>query len=624
MLIDEVQRELNENHDIQNDKMLQQQIIDFIRSDQLSEAQNLLVEYRRLYQVDSQICSIEAVLLVKQGKFEQASLKLQDGLRKDAKNFDLLYNYAHLLESRGKYLLAASYYAKARDNANTYFIQDQVDEKLAELIAKDDFIDVEEANAVFDKPKVTVFIPTYNMEKYLKQAIDSILLQDYENIEIVVSDDGSTDGTAKMMTIYSQNSKVKYLRNTINEGNRANVRKLLYEHVDGKYFMGFCHDDYLIKSDYISNAVQIMEEHPDVSLVFANFKLLYVATGKMSEQKNNLENIISGTDYFLNYGRTEYPCIVGSVSSVFRRQSVLKTGGLLEKSSALDLLLNLKLMLQGNVGFISDCVGVYRIHTKSLSYNMPLEDDLSTIHEFVKLKDYAVTLGLSQKKMNKWLQEQVYDYVHWRFFKLWEVGQRRSALQLISQVPEHFQVCDTIMGSLVSLSGFCNNKDIDMFTTKIDQSEFYEIAKKFFCRIDGKKILIWGTGTVAATLLEVLRKVSFLISFKLIGFLDNDSEKWGNTYSGLPVFNPKSTELKECQTTDDFIIIVASQFFQEIINDVAKLDISRKYSIINGYELYILLLKYISSKGKEQLSNEVVIPQSVVEVLEKVLLERLE
>jgi len=58
--------------------------------------------------------------------------------------------------------------------------------------------------------KVTVIIPTYNMEKYITGAVDSALNQTYENCEIIVIDDGSTDNTFNILKRY--NNKIRYIK----------------------------------------------------------------------------------------------------------------------------------------------------------------------------------------------------------------------------------------------------------------------------------------------------------------------------------------------------------------------------------------------------------------------------
>jgi len=56
-----------------------------------------------------------------------------------------------------------------------------------------------------DKPLVSIIIPTYNRANYLEKAIESVLKQTYENIEIIVSDNASTDNTMEVMQKYKDN-----------------------------------------------------------------------------------------------------------------------------------------------------------------------------------------------------------------------------------------------------------------------------------------------------------------------------------------------------------------------------------------------------------------------------------
>ena len=62
-----------------------------------------------------------------------------------------------------------------------------------------------------DQPLVSVVIATYNMGQYLPEAIDSVLAQRWENLEVIVVDDGSTDDTPEQMKRFEGNGRVRYL-----------------------------------------------------------------------------------------------------------------------------------------------------------------------------------------------------------------------------------------------------------------------------------------------------------------------------------------------------------------------------------------------------------------------------
>ncbi|WP_379157273.1 glycosyltransferase [Paenibacillus sp. sgz5001063] len=402
-----------------------------------TEAKLLIQEFRRAIPDNIEIFSIEAVVALMEGNLTLAEQVLRMGLVLDKDNADLVFNMAYLYELKRLYNEAIDTYYRARELADDDLIQ-QIDAIITN-IQSNQWIepDTERSSSSVKKPKVSVVIPTYNMKEYLQETINSILLQDFDDLEIIVGDDCSSDGTDEMMKQYVLNPKIRYIRNEVNLGAQKNCQTLLYEKVRGKYVLGINHDDYLIKSDYISKAVDLLEKNPNVSLVFANIQQLNMSTELITSLTNNLQEITNGIDYFLNYQTKAYPHIPGTLTSIYRLEDAKSMGCLAEDTLSQDTFLYLKLMLIGDVGFIHDHVGVYRVHEKSLSYNMPLDKDLPTIEEFERLYGFGITKGLSKEKMDTWLQIRVFQYIQWRFLHIWRIN-RKQALELLMSLSNRY------------------------------------------------------------------------------------------------------------------------------------------------------------------------------------------
>lgn len=96
------------------------------------------------------------------------------------------------------------------------------------------------------KDKVSIIIPVYNSEKFLPQCLDSILIQSYENIEIVIVDDGSTDNSKKIINEYASNhTNIKNFR--IRNSGPAAARMLGIKRASGKYLMFVDSDDFIVR-----------------------------------------------------------------------------------------------------------------------------------------------------------------------------------------------------------------------------------------------------------------------------------------------------------------------------------------------------------------------------------------
>ncbi len=115
-------------------------------------------------------------------------------------------------------------------------------------------------------PKVSVCIPIFNGEKYIKGALDSVLQQTYQDFDVVIVDNSSTDQTELLVAELSLKSeKIRFFGNAENIGLAGNLRKCL-EYANGDYIKYLCVDDLLLPS-CLEQMVAGLDAHPAISLV---------------------------------------------------------------------------------------------------------------------------------------------------------------------------------------------------------------------------------------------------------------------------------------------------------------------------------------------------------------------
>ena len=130
-------------------------------------------------------------------------------------------------------------------------------------------------------PLVTIGIPTYNRCELLERSITSALSQDYPLIEVIISDNASTDSTEQLCQRYCEKDKrIKYVKQLSNIGPGENFSQVLFL-ASGKYFMWLGDDDWLDPA-YLSGCISVLEENKDISLVSG--RPLYYRNGKKSHQ----------------------------------------------------------------------------------------------------------------------------------------------------------------------------------------------------------------------------------------------------------------------------------------------------------------------------------------------------
>jgi glycosyltransferase involved in cell wall biosynthesis len=122
-----------------------------------------------------------------------------------------------------------------------------------------------------DEPLVSIGLPTYNRLATLRRAIESALAQDYQNFELVISDNASTDGTEDYCReVCRRDKRVRYTRQPKNLGPTVNFREVLVQ-ARGELFMWLPDDDWLDPA-FVSQCANFASAHPDYALVCGGAK----------------------------------------------------------------------------------------------------------------------------------------------------------------------------------------------------------------------------------------------------------------------------------------------------------------------------------------------------------------
>ncbi|UBF24883.1 glycosyltransferase [Kovacikia minuta CCNUW1] len=131
-------------------------------------------------------------------------------------------------------------------------------------------------------PRLSVGLPVYNGENYIREAIDSILTQTFEDFELIIADNTSTDKTQEICEEYAaRDQRIRYYRNEYNLGASRN-QCLTFELSRGEYFRLAAHDD-ICAPECFQKCVEILDQNPDVVLSYPQTKIIN-EQGEIQEQ----------------------------------------------------------------------------------------------------------------------------------------------------------------------------------------------------------------------------------------------------------------------------------------------------------------------------------------------------
>jgi glycosyltransferase involved in cell wall biosynthesis len=251
-------------------------------------------------------------------------------------------------------------------------------------------------------------IPTYNRPAFLKEALESCLMQDYPNLEVIISDNASALNVQELVRPYLSDRRLRYYRNEKNIGILPNWKKLFYEYPTGEYGKLLADDDYILNKSHITEAVELLtREKLDIVFSSATIRIDLPGGGaKYRKAELDVPEVVPRDWWIANIGRRKgslrgfavFPNLVSG--SVFNLAKVRELKAFLSPDFALDYELALKFMLLGRTGYLRGDQYVERSHAQNDGVTVPFEEAWQGMYMFERISRAVERANIDPHKMS--------------------------------------------------------------------------------------------------------------------------------------------------------------------------------------------------------------------------------
>lgn len=245
---------------------------------------------------------------------------------------------------------------------------------------------------------VSVIIPNYNHAPYLKQRIESVLNQTYNNIEVIILDDRSSDNSLEIINNYQTNHKIKQIvANSQNSGNTFTQWEKGFSLAKGDFIWIAESDDYA-EPTLLEKAVEVLQRNNDMALCQVGATIVDTNNQPIDlnydrwTKENPKPLIFDCKTYikkYLRWSNTLY-----NASGIIFRRDIL-TEGMMQKTKEFrvsgDWIFWLQIVEKSQqIGIIRQKLNYFRKHDKSVSFKTPIAEN-------IKILDYLIQQGYFPK-----------------------------------------------------------------------------------------------------------------------------------------------------------------------------------------------------------------------------------
>ncbi len=283
------------------------------------------------------------------------------------------------------------------------------------------------------EPLVSIVIPCYNHEQFVQDSIQSVIDQDYENIELIIIDDGSQDDSVIKIQEIIESCKERFVRFEFRSRSNVGLSATLNEATkwcEGKYYSAIASDDVML-NDKTKVQVDFLEDNIDFVGVFGNAQ-------EINERNEYLSNVSVKNKIFTFEKILLHEESLLAPTQMLRFKTLIKSGGYNNNMTLEDWYMWLNISRHGDIYSLDKTLCLYRRHENNISNNL----------EVMHKGRLQVLNYFKEKNINPYLYKKALKRIRWINACELFINKRRSRLisfpkMLLADTPKTIKVIYT-------------------------------------------------------------------------------------------------------------------------------------------------------------------------------------
>jgi len=295
-------------------------------------------------------------------------------------------------------------------------------------------------------PRLSVAVINYNYARFLPACLESILSQTFGDIEVIIVDDCSSDGSREVIERFLADDRVRLVAHGKNQGFSASLREGMGL-ARGEFITAYDADDIVLRPQAFERQIAALERHPSAVLAFSAVDRFYDATGEVYEAHRvfDSDTLVAGAEAFRRY-LTDRNFWAPNSGTIVRRAAYEACGGYpAGVTVGLDFSLYSSLALEGDFAYIAEPLHGYRNHAAQMSINIkPIRKNTPEFLSVIDLLcDRAEERGIGARTLRREalqtklsglaLQDAFSDRPRLALVRTWDLFRRRPLLVLTSK-----------------------------------------------------------------------------------------------------------------------------------------------------------------------------------------------